>query len=103
MSTPQGSQKEPVKVATSLPPVEIVTTCPQPIRQSAYRLPLAIREMVEQCVKEMLEDGIIRPGDSPWASPITLVPKKDGTTRFCVDYRRLNAATRKDTHPLPHI
>ncbi len=96
------SNKEPVKVAQSLPAAEINTTGP-PIRQQCYRLPLAKRESVEKCVEEMLEDGVIRPSDSPWASPITLVPKKDGSTRFCVDYRRLNMVTRKDAHPLPHI
>ena len=92
----------PVGTAT-LPPAEIHTNCEQPIRQQGYRLPLAKREKVEQCVEEMLRDDVIRPSDSPWASPITLVPKKDGTTRFCVDYRKLNTATRKDAHPLPHI
>lgn len=54
-------------------------------------------------VKEMEETGVIKPSSSPWASPIVLVPKKDGTTRFCVDYRRLNSVTKKDVYPLPRI
>jgi hypothetical protein len=51
----------------------------------------------------MLEKGIIEPADGPWSSGIVLVKKKDGTTRFCVDYRSLNAYTVKDACPLPRI
>jgi transposase InsO family protein len=97
------SPKSTPVAISQLPAAEIVTTQADPIRQQAYRIPHSKRDIVDKCVDEMLNDGIIRPSNSPYASPITLVPKKDGTTRFCVDYRKLNSITRKDAHPLPHI
>ena len=74
-----------------------------PIRQRAYRTPLGKRKQVEQELQKMLDEGVIRPSKSEWASPITLVPKKDGSIRFCVDFRKVNAITRKDAHPLTLI
>ena len=59
-----------------------------PIKQRPYRTALAKRKLVEKEIQEMLEAGVISPSCSPWASPITLVPKKNGSVRFCVDYRK---------------
>ena len=50
-----------------------------------------------------MEKDVIQPSVSPWASSIVLVQKKGGSTRFCVDYRKVNAVTRKDAYPLPRI
>ena len=74
-----------------------------PIKQHPYRTPMVQRERIAQLIKQMEEQGIVKPSCSPWASPVVLVPKKDGSTRFCVDYRRLNTVTRKDVYPLPRI
>ena len=51
----------------------------------------------------MLENGVIRRSTSPWSSPIVLVQKRDGSWRFCIDFRRVNAVTHKDAYPLPRI
>ena len=74
-----------------------------PIRQHPRRIPFALRGQVEEMVEKMLQQGVIKQSKSPWGSPIVLVAKKDGTTRFCVDYRKLNSVTKKDVYPLPRI
>ena len=75
----------------------------RPIKQHPRRVPLHRKAIVQDEVKKMLERDVIEPGDGPWASPIVLATKKDGTTRFCVDYRRVNEVTKKDAYPLPRI
>ena len=74
-----------------------------PIRQPVRRIPPFRRQEVQKLLGEMLAKDVIQRSTSPWASPIVLVKKKDGTTRFCVDYRKLNEVTRKDAYPLPRI
>ena len=74
-----------------------------PIKLPPRRAPIAQREVIEQEVKKMLDAGVIQPSDSPWAAPIVLVRKKDGSVRFCVDFRKLNSVTKKDAYPLPRI
>ena len=73
------------------------------IRQAPRRMPVYRREEVQKLLQGMLQDDIIQPSNSPWASPIVLVQKKDGSIRMCVDYRKLNVVTRKDAYPLPRI
>ena len=74
-----------------------------PVRQPVRRIPPYRRQEVQTLLDEMLRKEVIQRSTSPWASPIVLVKKKDGTTRFCVDYRKLNDVTRKDAYPLPRI
>ena len=88
---------------TSIVKHEIRTSESKPIRQNPRRLPSSQRAVAEAEIQNMLKRGVIEPTSSPWASPIVLVRKKDGTTQFCVDYRKLNSATVKDSYPLPRI
>ena len=74
-----------------------------PVKQAPRRVPFALRGKVCQVVKEMLEQDVIQPSSSPWASPVVLVTKKDGSTRCCVEYRKLNSLTKMDVYPLPRI
>lgn len=81
----------------------IDTGAHSPLRQRPYRVSSTERRVIDEQVGDMLKRGVIEPSDSPWASPVVLVKKKDGSIRFCVDYRRLNKITRKDVYPLPRI
>ena len=80
-----------------------IETKGKPIAQRSYRAPLLRRQLISDCVDDMVHQGIIRPSMSSWSSPVTIVPKADGTPRFCVDYRKLNAITPPDYYQLPFI
>lgn len=93
---------------TNLAEHEIDTGSAKPIKQRQYRLPQSAQEEVGRQVEDMLNKNIISESKSPWCSPILLVKKKpddDGKCefRFCIDFRKLNEATIKDSYPLPRI
>lgn len=66
-------------------------------------MPYAQKETIEKHIEDMLHRNVIQPSVSPWASPVVLVPKSDGSSRFCVDFRKVNKITKKDSYPLPLI
>uniref|UniRef100_A0A8C2FG16 Gypsy retrotransposon integrase-like protein 1 n=1 Tax=Cyprinus carpio TaxID=7962 RepID=A0A8C2FG16_CYPCA len=82
---------------------DIPLTDSVPVRQRYRRIPPSEYDVVKTHINQLLEADIVRESCSPYASPIVLVKKKDGTLRMCVDYRQLNAKTRKDAFPLPRI
>ena len=75
----------------------------QPIKQRPRPVPLAYANEEKQAIEDLLKKGVIRKSTSPWASPIVLVRKKNGSIRPCVDYRRLNALVKPDGFPMPRV
>ncbi|KAI2642995.1 Transposon Ty3-I Gag-Pol polyprotein [Labeo rohita] len=73
------------------------------VRQRPYRVPEARRQAIEDEISEMLKLGVIEPSRSVWSSPIVMVPKPDGTLRFCNDFRRLNQVSEFDSYPMPRV
>ena len=74
-----------------------------PIKQHPYRLNPRKKHQVQTELQYMLDCGIVEPSQSCWSSPVVLVPKPDGSQRFCIDYRKVNAVTKPDSFPLPRI
>lgn len=75
----------------------------KPVTKKPYRYSPQQKNEIEKQVTQMLQQGIIQSNVSPFASPVLLVKKKDGTWRFCVDYRGLNEITVKNKYPMPVV
>ena len=88
---------------TNLVKHHIKLTDPVPFKEAYRRIPPQMYDEVKTHLQEMLDLGAIRPSNSPWASAIVLVRKKDGRLRFCIDLRKLNNRTVKDAYSLPRI
>ena len=74
-----------------------------PFKDASRRIPPGMIEEVRENLKDMLDAGAIRESHSPYSSNVVLVKKKDGSLRFCIDFRRLNSRTVKDAYALPRI
>lgn len=81
----------------------VIQTDSPPIKSRYYPVNPVIQAHIDTELEKMLELGVVEPSKSPWASPILLVKKKDDTYRFCVDFRKLNRVTVKDSYPLPYV
>ncbi|KAJ8268644.1 hypothetical protein COCON_G00138160 [Conger conger] len=82
---------------------DIVTEPGRRVRLRPYRIPEARRQTIREEVARMLDLGVIEESQSAWSSPIVLVPKPDGSWRFCNDFRRLNEISRYDAYPMPRV
>jgi len=101
----------PDQLPTTLPPVTRagirmehtieLTPGAQPVRQRAYKRGMEEQAIIKQHIDQMLADGLIEPSQSPWASPVLLVKKSDGSWRFCCDLRRVNKVIKRSAYPLP--
>ena len=87
---------------TSLLSCEIETEG-RPIKQRYYNIARAKLKLLEAELDNMLKLGVVEPSNGSWSNPIVTVQKKDGTVRFCLDSRKLNKVTKKDSYPLPYI
>ena len=73
----------------------------KPFKERFWHIAPPLVDEVCQHIQEMLDGGTIRSSQSPWCNAVVLVRKKDGSLQFCIDFRRLNAWTKKDAYPLP--
>ena len=86
--------------STNLVEHKVKLTCDEPVRSKPYAIPYFVRESLKDDIADMLRMGIIRESTSPYASPVVIVRKKDGSNRICIDYRKLNKLTIFDPEPM---
>ena len=86
---------------TNLVQHHINLTSDEPVRSKPYPVPYSMRESLKKDIDDMIKMGVIRESNSPYASPVVVVKKKDGSNRVCVDYRKLNKLTVFDPEPMP--
>ena len=86
---------------TNLAEHRIDLTSDVPVRQTPYAVPFALKPSLKKELQQMEDLGIIRKSDSPYASPVVVVKKKDEGNRICIDFRRLNKITVTDPQPVP--
>ena len=75
----------------------------EPIRSKGYPIPFKTRDVMEAEIQEMIDLDVIEPSISPYSSPVVLVPKTDGSVRFCIDFRKVNQVTEFDAEPMPNM
>ena len=80
---------------------KIEVTDPRPFKERPRNIPSGLLEEVKEDLDHMLKLTAIKPSNSAWSNAVVLVHKKDGGLRFCIDFWKLNAQTRKDAFPLP--
>ena len=75
----------------------------EPVSKRPYKMSLPEAIELKEQLRQLLEQGFIRPSNSPWGAPVLFQKKKDGTLRLCIDYRGLNQVTVKNKYPIPRI
>ena len=102
-STDLFAQKDSKLSHTDIDKKKIDTGEHLPIKLRPYRSPLNNKKVIDNAIDEMLDAKHIQRSKSPWSFPVVIVDKKDGSKRFCVDFRALNKIIKSNSYPLPVI